>query len=275
MSDRRPKPQHLNTPTPRRRHDGKELVRRQFGANAEAYVRSAVHGHAPSLARLVEVARPRADWRVLDVSTGGGHTALAFAPHVRQVVATDLSSEMLAAAERFAGERGVTNVEFQTADAEALPFPDASFDLVTNRIALHHYPEPRRAIAGMARVLRAGGLLVLVDNVVPPDRQTAGYVNAVEKLRDPSHQWCFPRVRLETYLTEAGLTVEHAEDSYKEMDFEDWADRMGCDAPKKEKLRSLICDAPEEARAHFHPRLEGDRLRFSLGETLLAARRPE
>src|SRR5262245_42318632 len=119
--------------------DSKDLVRQQFGAHAEAYVRSAVHGHAPSLARLVEVAAPQPEWRVLDGSTGGGHAALAFAPHVREVVATDLSPEMLAAAERFAGERGAANVTFQVADAEALPFPDASFDLVTNRIALHHY----------------------------------------------------------------------------------------------------------------------------------------
>src|SRR5690349_15077467 len=111
--------------------DAKETVRRQYGAHAGAYVTSAVHAHGASLARLVELTRPQPDWIVLDVATGGGHTALAFAPHVRKVVATDLTPEMLAAAEPFVRERGVANVAFRVADAENLPFGEGEFDLVT------------------------------------------------------------------------------------------------------------------------------------------------
>jgi ubiquinone/menaquinone biosynthesis C-methylase UbiE len=253
--------------------DNKETVRQQYGANAEAYVTSPVHAKGASLARLVELTRPQPDWIVLDVSTGGGHTALAFAPHVRTVIATDLTPQMLAAAERFARERGITNIEYQTADAEALPFGEAEFDLVTNRIALHHCPDARKAIAEMARVLKAGGLLALVDNVVPPDKQLGGYINAFEKLRDPSHHWCYPTVRLEAYLTDAGLRVEHVETSSKEMEFEPWVDRMGASAETKEKVRALLDRAPEGARAFFKPRGEGSELRFSLEEAILIARK--
>lgn len=253
--------------------DNKETVRQQYGAHADAYVTSPVHAQGASLARLVELTQPRPDWTVLDVSTGGGHTALAFAPHVRQVIATDLTPEMLVAAERFAREQGVTNIEYRTADAEALPFGDAEFDLVTNRIALHHYPDARRAIAEMTRVLKPGGLLALVDNVVPPDRQLGGYINAFEKLRDPSHHWCYPTVRLEAYLTDAGLRVEHVESSDKEMEFEPWADRMGASAETKDRLRRLLAEAPEGVRAFLKPRGEGDELRFSLEEAILIARK--
>jgi ubiquinone/menaquinone biosynthesis C-methylase UbiE len=253
--------------------DNKDTVRQQYGAHAVEYVTSAVHAKGASLARLVELTRPQPDWIVLDVSTGGGHTALAFAPRVRTVIATDLTPEMLVAAEQHARKQGVANIEYRVADAEALPFDAAAFDLVTNRIALHHYPEARQAIAEMARVLKPGGLLALVDNVVPPDRQIGGAINAFEKLRDPSHHWCYPAVRLEAYLTDAGLRVEHVESTRKEIEFEPWADRMGAGAEKKEKLRSLLTQAPEGARAFLQPRGEGDHLRFSLEEAILIARK--
>ena len=149
--------------------------------------------------------------------------------------------------------------------------PDAAVDVVTVGQAFHWF-DHERAVPEIARVLRPGGLLLLVDNVVPPDRSTAGYINALEKQRDPSHHWCYPRVRLERTLAEAGLTLELAEDSHKDLDFDDWADRMGCDAARKEKLRRLFLDDPEGPRTYFNPRVDGDRLTFSLAEALLVAR---
>src|SRR5258708_37256558 len=104
--------------------DTKNLVKQQYGAHAEGYVTSKVHAQGESLKRLVELVQPQNDWRVLDVSTGGGHTALAFAPFVREMVASDLTPEMLAAAEKFILDKGVTNVTFKIADAENLPFAD-------------------------------------------------------------------------------------------------------------------------------------------------------
>ena len=74
----------------------KELVKKQFGANAAAYATSAVHAQGASLARLVELVQPQPGWRMLDVAAAAGHTAFAFAPHVAQVIATDLTPEMAA-----------------------------------------------------------------------------------------------------------------------------------------------------------------------------------
>jgi ubiquinone/menaquinone biosynthesis C-methylase UbiE len=251
----------------------KELNRRQFGAHADDYVNSADHALGRSLGRLVELVKPQHHWVLLDVSTGGGHTALAFSPYVARVVATDLAPEMLVAAERFVSERGAPNVEFKTADAESLPFGNAEFDLVTNRIALHHYPDARKAISEMARVLRPGGILGLVDNVVPPDKQIAGYINGFEKLHDPSHHWCYPLVRLQAYVKAAGLTVEHSETFKKERDLDAWADRSGCSEETKEKLRALLREAPEGPRLFLNPRVEGTRFAFSLEEAVLIARK--
>lgn len=253
--------------------DNKDRVREQFGAHADKYVTSQVHAHGESLARLVELVKPQREWRMLDVSTGGGHTALAFARHVHSVVATDLTPEMLFAAERFIRGQGVSNVEFGIADAEMLPFRDGAFELVTNRIALHHYADAYKAIKEMARVLAAGGILGFTDNIVPPHKQTAGYINRFEKVRDPSHNWCYPLVRLESYMTDAGLEVFYTEDSYKRLDFEEWADRMGCSAETKAHLRKILDDAPSEVRAFLDPREQDGRLSFQLAEGTIIARK--
>ena len=250
-----------------------KTVQQQFGAHANEYATSAVHAQGASLARLVELTQPQRDWLVLDVSTGAGHTALTFAPHVARVVATDLTPQMLDEARKLAQEREIANVEFKPADAHALPFDDNAFDLVTNRIALHHYLNARKAIAEMARVCKHGGIVALVDNVVPPDRLTAFYINDFEKLRDPSHNWAYPVTQLEAYFTKVKLRVEHAETIRKEMEFEPWAKRMGASAKTKTQLRALLRDAPDGVRAFLTPRTTGKKIFFSLTEVIIIGRK--
>ncbi len=250
-----------------------KLIQQQFGAHASEYATSAVHAQGESLARLVELTQPQRDWLVLDVSTGAGHTALAFAPRVARVIASDLTPQMLDAARQLASERGITNIEFKPADALALPFDDHAFDLVTNRLALHHYSDARKAVVEMARVCKPGGIVALVDNVVPPDKVTAGAINHFEKLRDPSHNWAYPIVRLEAYFGDAKLRIEHSESFKKEMEFESWADRMGASAETKVKLRTLLLDASDAMREFFAPRVEGDKLYFSLTEAIVVGRK--
>ena len=100
----------------------KSLVEQQFGPNAPAYSTSAVHAKGASLPRMVELAAPEKHWVALDVATGAGHTAAAFAPHVARVIAADLTEEMLQEAAKLAASRGLANMETARADAGALPF---------------------------------------------------------------------------------------------------------------------------------------------------------
>jgi catechol 2,3-dioxygenase-like lactoylglutathione lyase family enzyme/predicted O-methyltransferase YrrM len=145
----------------------KERVRAAFGAAAESYVTSERHRSGDDLALLVEWAQPVPSDRALDISTGGGHTALAVAPYVSSVAVTDLTPRMLATARAFLAEQGVANATYVIADAERLPFLDASFDLVTVRIAPHHYADAPRATREMARVLASTGRLLFIDNIAP------------------------------------------------------------------------------------------------------------
>ena len=253
--------------------DQGDLVRKQFGANAAGYVTSTVHAQGESLARLLELTNPQPTWLVLDVSTGAGHTALAFAPHVAHVIATDLTPQMLDAAQMLAKERKVMNIEFRSADAQKLPFNSDYFNLVTNRIALHHYPDMRAAIREMARVCRPGGFVALVDNVVPSEEHTAAFINEFETLRDPSHHWAYSLGQLESAFAEAHLDMTCSVTLKKEMEFEPWARRMGASEAIRAELRKMLLDAPEGARAFLAPRLIDDRLVFTLTEAILIGRK--
>jgi ubiquinone/menaquinone biosynthesis C-methylase UbiE/catechol 2,3-dioxygenase-like lactoylglutathione lyase family enzyme len=236
------------------RHAGDEIkakVREMFGRTATAYVTSPGHAHGDDLGRLIELAAAQPTDRALDISTGGGHTALALAPHVSTVVASDLTPEMLAAARAFIASRGVTNVEFVVADAERLPFLGDTFDLVTVRIAPHHYADVRAAVREMARVLMPGGRLVLIDNVAPEDPTLDALENRWEKLRDPSHVRNYTVAEWRGFLGESGLRITSLETGRKAYAFLPWAERMRLPEEARVALEAEILSAPQGARSHF------------------------
>ncbi len=251
----------------------KDLVQKQFGAHAAAYATSRVHAQGASLKRLVELIQPQADWQVLDVATAAGHTAYAFAPHVAHVTASDLTPEMLIEAEKLAAQRGITNITLEIADAEALPFPDDSFDLVTCRIAPHHFPHIDHFVSEAVRVLRPNGILAVVDNVVPNDTVASDYINAFEKLRDPSHGRALSVDEWLTAFSAAGLTVFHHEIAPKSMEFTPWAERMGATPETIAELRRLLAEAPATAAAYFQSYSTDKDLFFQLDEAIILGRK--
>jgi SAM-dependent methyltransferase len=171
---------------------------------------------------------------------------------------------------RLAKERNLSNVEIRDGDAEALPFPDESFDLVTCRLAFHHFPHPDTAVREFARVLRPGGILGFADNIAVEDREGAAFYNAYEKLRDPSHHEVLPLSRLITLFETAGLHVEATRSFSKEFLFEPWADRMHVSTPDKAKLIEMLRTCPQGARP-CSPRVEDAAAHFSLWESVISA----
>ncbi|MBN8920237.1 MAG: methyltransferase domain-containing protein [Rhizobiales bacterium] len=247
------------------------LSQKQFGANAQGYLTSKPHAQGRSLDRMVALANPQADWVGLDIATGAGHTAYAFAPHVRRMWATDITPEMLDIVRGEVAKRGRSSMRVATARAEGLPFEDATFDLVTCRIAPHHFDSIPQFLAEVHRVLKPGGTLAVVDNVVP-EGSVGDYVNAFERFRDLSHLRAWTAVEWRDALATAGFSITHAEELPKTMEFEPWAARH--DETMQRLLRGMLREATPAVKAFLNPVETDGRWTFDLLEALFIARKP-
>ena len=134
-----------------------DLVSGQFGSRAAAYLSSAVHAQGRDLENLAALVRDKPQAKVLDLGCGAGHVSFHVAPHVREVVAYDLSAEMLDVVGLAATQRGLTNITTQAGMAEHLPFADASFDYVLSRYSAHHWRDLDAGLRETARVLKPAG----------------------------------------------------------------------------------------------------------------------
>jgi SAM-dependent methyltransferase len=259
----------------------KSLAQERFGAFAASYATSLPHAKSNSLPRLVELAAPQPQWTALDIATGAGHVALALTQRLAHAVAGDLTPQMLGVARGLARDRNITNLSFAVMRAEALPFADAKFDLVTCRIAPHHFDDVRAFVTESARVLRPGGRFALVDNISPDpaimegDAATlaaaADEYNAFEKLRDPSHRCCLTFTAWRELVAEAGLAERHVEVIVKPMVLGPWADQQATGEAIKGELKARMLAGSPALGAFLRAReREGD-VDFMLTEAVIIA----
>ncbi len=249
-----------------------ERVRSQFGPAAAAYAASSGHARGDELARIVEIAGhlPSRD-SALDVATGAGHTAFAIAPYFNIVIATDVTDSMLAETARGATARNLDRVTTAIADAHALPYPDHSFDLVTSRIAPHHFMALPLAMREMVRVTRPGGMVLIVDSVVPDDPELDGFLNRAERLRDPSHIRSLTEPEWRQLFLDAGLQVIAVERYAHTHDYADWVARANVAPRTQPKLERMFLEADAKTKAAFDIRVEHDHVVSYQDEKLLIA----
>jgi ubiquinone/menaquinone biosynthesis C-methylase UbiE len=248
----------------------KSLVQEQFGATAAHYLTSKPHAQGKSLERLVELVEPQKSWHVLDVATGAGHTAYAFAPHVSRVWATDITEEMLALVREHTEKRKLANIRVAYAKAESLPFEDESFDLLTCRIAPHHFDSIALFLAEARRVLKSGATLAIADNVVPPG-SVGDYVNAFERFRDPSHLRAWTMEEWRTAFAEHGFAILHEESASKSIEFSSWASRH--DAIMQALLEAMLIETTPAVKSFLRPTQTNGKLAFHLTEGLFVGKR--
>jgi ubiquinone/menaquinone biosynthesis C-methylase UbiE len=240
-------------------------AKEQFDRQAAHYNERWASWSDETLRRMLELADPQPDWRVLDTATGTGFTALAFAPHVAHVTGADISPGMLSQAAKRAAEQGVSNADWVECPAESLPFADASFDLVTVRIAPHHFTDLPAFLRETARVLKPSGVFVLGDTTVPDDApEAAAWQNAVEKERDPSHVANRSPREWRDLCEAARLTVtdlEHRAGAIT-IPLSQWLETAGATGERAESVRQMFANAPEAARRAFDIRTDADGERY-------------
>lgn len=253
--------------------EAKQRVMAQYGAAGDAYVRSAGHASGKDLDRMVELSGAKLTDRLLDIATGGGHVARSFSPLVHHVVASDLTPEILHHAGNSFAEHGLANVRTEVADAESLPFPDASFEIVACRIAPHHFPHPEQFVAEVARVLTPGGKFLLIDTTVPPGA-AGDFTNRIDKLRDPSHVRALTIAEWETLIGDAGLALSHVETFTKRHDFADWTTRSRMSDADRNALAREMAEATEDIRTGLKMEfVDGQIAAFTDTKTLFVASR--
>lgn len=244
--------------SPQDDQEQKAQVQAYFSRTAASYVTSPSHRYGSDLKRLIELGEWEPQQQALDIATGGGHTALAVAPYVAQITVSDLTPVMLETARAFLLSQGVTNAQFQLADAENLPFAATSFDRVTCRIAPHHFPNVGKAVQEVARVLKPGGLFLLIDNIAPEDPALDEFNNKVEKWRDSSHGRSYTQREWETFFAQAGLRVEHAETFRKTHHYDDWTERAQLAASEKAALEAYVLGSDESIRRYYEVHVGDD-----------------
>jgi ubiquinone/menaquinone biosynthesis C-methylase UbiE len=203
---------------------------------------------------LLDLADPKPMYRVLDVATGTGFTALAFAPQVAHVTGVDISPMMLKEAAKRAAEQGITNVDWVEAAAETLPFPDNTFCMVTVRIAPHHFTSVAAFLSEAHRVLKPRGMLIVGDTAVPDfDPEASAWQNAVEKARDASHVENLTQDRWRKLAEAAGFAITDVEYRPRRITIplSQWLETAGCTGERADTVRKMFAGAPESARQHF------------------------
>lgn len=225
----------------------------QFDRQSDRYGKSHILAETSDVTEALKGILPSPGGRALDVATGGGHTALSIARMGWRVTAGDVSPRMLENAKKLLGDEGF-DLETKLFPAEAIAFPDASFDLVTVRVAPHHFSSPEKFIAEVARILKPGGYFLLIDGTVPDeDPETAEWLHHVEKWRDPSHGRFLSRATWEELVTAHGLKiVSSALHDKKQPDLE-WYFETAATIPEN---RALVLESVRTASPHVRQALK-------------------
>jgi len=194
-----------------------------WSERAEGYRESEAHRGGRDLDLFAEWA---AGQTVLDVATGGGHVARRLREAGCTVVTCDPAPGMRADV---------------LCRAEHLPFADGSFDVVTCRVAAHHFEDVAAALREMARV--TAELVLVADNLFVDE---AG--EEADRLRDPTHVRNHSEDEWRGLLADAGLDLEQFEREEKRVQLGPWLERAGCTGDEAARVRELLADRIEDRK---------------------------
>jgi SAM-dependent methyltransferase len=187
-------------------------------------------------------------------------------------VGIDLTPAMLARGVEVAREHGGTNVVFVRGDVGALPFLDATFDRVISRRAFHHFLDPSRVLAEMARVCRANGAVVIEDQAPPADARAADVMTTIDRLRDPSHARAVDPASWPDLFAACGLMLERVDVRSRELDVDEWMTRAHPSPQNAARARAMLEAAARGEIPGLAARHVDGALRFTIGLQIVRAR---
>lgn len=234
-----------------------DKVSQQFSSQAGAYLSSAVHASGRDLERLNARLADFPEAQLLDMGCGAGHASFIAASQVKDVVAYDLSEQMLSVVSEAAKTRNISNIKTQQGYAEALPFTDESFDVVISRYSAHHWHDVGKALREVRRVLKPGGVVVFMDVMSPGHPVLDIWLQTVEALRDTSHVHNYSSGELLSMFNDAGLVTQNLLCDRLVLEFSSWIARMRTPAVMADAIRAYQQSASDEVQRYFDLQADG------------------
>lgn len=234
-----------------------DKVDQQFGSQASAYLTSAVHASGRDLERLSARLADFPGTRLLDMGCGAGHASFIAAAQVKEVVAYDLSEQMLNVVNDAAKTRNISNITTQQGYAEILPFEDGWFDVVISRYSAHHWHDVGKALREVRRVLKPGGVVIFMDVMSPGHPVLDIWLQTVEALRDTSHVYNYSSGDWLSLFNDAGLVTQNLLCDRLNLEFSSWIARMRTPLVMADAIRAYQQSASDEVQRYFELQADG------------------
>ena len=237
-------------------------ARRQFRRRPGVYGMATSPSDRKFIAFMISVSGVAKTDCVLELACGSGATTLAFAERCGHAIGVDLAQEPLQVARRAAADRGINNVDFILSEFERLSFDDGVFNGALCRFSFHHIVNPPRVFAQLARVVAAGGWMVIADMVASEDPAKAEFHNQMERLCDPTHSRTLPGSEFERMFAQHGFRTALKVERDARLTLEDWIRFGGASPENAAKLRELAALAVDQDRAGLKFTRDGDQMRL-------------
>ncbi|MGA5654479.1 class I SAM-dependent methyltransferase [Rahnella contaminans] len=234
-----------------------QAVDKQFGSQAQNYLTSAVHSQGADLQRLAVLLAPFPDAQVIDLGCGAGHASFVAARAVKNVIAYDLSAQMLEVVAQAAKDKQLENITTQQGVVESLPFASVSADIIISRYSAHHWHDVGLALREVARVLKPGGKFIMMDVVSPGHPLLDIYLQTVEVLRDTSHVRNYSPGEWLEMASGAGLIAGEVTTDRLVLEFTSWIARMRTPEHFSVAIRELQKKMSDDVARHFEIQPDG------------------
>jgi len=252
----------------------RETIVDQFTKQAMPFSTAPGIKDAAALQLVVDFSGAGSDDTVLDVACGPGLVVCAFARVVRHATGIDLTPAMIDRARAVQAEQGLSNVTWRVGDVLPLPYPDASFSIVTSRFAFHHLPDPLAVLCEMQRVCEPGGRVVVIDLTASPDPQKAAAFHRMEMLRDPSHVRALSLAELQDLFTRGALPAPRTAFYRLAVEVEGLLQRSFPDPSNIDTILEMFVRSVDNDGMGLGTQRVGREIRFAYSVAILVADNP-
>ena len=238
-------------------------TRQQFDSQAEHYVISTAHSSSSSLDLIVELAKDSKFQIAADIGTGPGFTAFALAEFCDDMIATDITSNMLNAAANSIEKKSIDNISVGYVDAMQMSFIDNSLDLISCRTAAHHFSSLPLFLGEVYRVLKTDGVFLLSDTTTSENPFIRNWHQEMEFRRDNTHIRAPSPSEWRKEISQTGFVVQDERFTTVDMTFREWVERSGTHKDEVKKMWDEWLLLPEQIKSEFNICKTGKDFSFS------------